>query len=103
MAPAATGLSGFNRSPTYAKSGAPYKKTEMVRSSAAAFGPDAIECVTVMADYIYETFGRFPGTVPAIFTLMYLQAHKLDTGFYDTHFAPGAYLRTHAEYARNWE
>jgi len=103
MAPAATGLSGFNRSPTYAKSGAPYKKTEMVRSSAAAFGPDAIECVTVTADYIYETFGRFPGTVPAIFTLIYLQAHKLDTGFSDTHFAPGAYLRTHAEYARNWE
>jgi 5-hydroxyisourate hydrolase-like protein (transthyretin family) len=40
--------------------------------------------------------------VPAIFTLMYLQAHKLDTGFYDTHFDTGAYLRTHAENARNW-
>lgn len=89
--------------PFNAKTEGPYKKTEMVRTSAAAFGPDAIACVTVMADYIYETFGRFPATVPAIFTLMYLQAHKLDTGFYDTHFAPGAYLRTHAENARNWE
>lgn len=80
----------------------PYKKSEMVRRSAAPFGPEAIECVVTMADYIYETFGRFPATVPAIFTLMYLQAHKLDTGFYDTHFEPGAYLHTHAENARNW-
>lgn len=81
----------------------PYKKTDMIRSEAAPFGPEAIDCVVAMADYIYETFGRFPATVPAIFTLMYLQAHKLDIGFYDTHFEPGAYLRTHAENASNWE
>ncbi|PRY22209.1 hypothetical protein CLV78_107133 [Aliiruegeria haliotis] len=82
--------------------GGPYKKSEMVRANAAPFGPEAIDCVVAMADYIHETFGRFPATVPAIFTLMYLQAHKLDTGFYDTHFDKGAYLRTHAENARNW-
>jgi hypothetical protein len=82
--------------------GGPYKKTEMVRVNAAPFGPDAIDCVVAIADYILETFGRFPATVPAIFTLMYLQAHKLDTGFYDTHFGGGAYLRTHAENERNW-
>ena len=56
-----------------------------------------------MADYVFATFGRFPATVPAIFELKtYLQAHRLDTEFYDRHFAPGAYLRTHAEHDRNW-
>jgi len=29
-----------------------------------------------------DTFGRFPATVPAIFTLMYLQAHWLEIVFY---------------------
>ena len=45
---------------------------------------------------------KVPATVPPIFALMYLQAHQLDTEFYDHHFAPGAYLRTQAEHDRNW-
>jgi hypothetical protein len=60
-----------------------------------------IDCVVAMADYIHETFDSFP-TVPPIFALMYLQAHQLDTEFYDYHFAPGAYLRTQAGHDRIW-
>ena len=55
-----------------------------------------------MADSILDQFGKFPATVPPILTMMYLQAHQLDTGFYLTHFSPGAYLRTHADHAQNW-
>ena len=61
-----------------------------------------IDCVATMAQYIYDQFGRFPATVPSIFALMYLQAHQLDTKFYDEHFAPGAYLPTHAKHDSNW-
>jgi hypothetical protein len=88
--------------PFHGDTAGPYKKTEMVRTSAAPIGPDFVECVSLMAQYIQDTFGRFPATVPAIHLLMYVQAHKLDTGFYDTHFAPGAYLQTHADHDRNW-
>lgn len=80
----------------------PYKKTETIRTNATPFGEEQINCVVTMAQYIYDQFGRFPATVPAIFTLMYLQAHKLDTGFYDAHFDKGAYLATHRDNARNW-
>ena len=45
------------------------------------------------AQYVFDRFGKFPGTVPSIFFLTYLQAHHLDLEFYDQHFAPGAYLR----------
>ncbi|WP_255032860.1 hypothetical protein [Rhodococcoides fascians] len=38
--------------------------------------------------------------MPTVHVLMYLQAQTIDLDFYDTHFAPGAYLRTHAEHAR---
>ncbi len=33
---------------------------------------------------------------------MYLQAHHLELEFYDHHFKPGAYLRTHAEHMARW-
>lgn len=84
------------------KTGGPYKNTAVIRGSAAPMDDEFIECVTVMAQYIYERFGRFPATVPAIYSLMYLQAHQLDTDFYDENFTSGAYLRTHAGYDENW-
>jgi hypothetical protein len=74
----------------------------MVRAAAAGIDAEAVEIATIMAEYVMSTFGRFPATVPPVFIKSYLQAHRLDTGFYDTHFAPGAYLRTHAEHDRNW-
>lgn len=88
--------------PFNAGTGGPYKKTESIRSSAVPIGDEFVDCVATMAQYVFDTFGRFPATVPAIFTLMYLQAHRLDTDFYDTHFEPGAYLRTHADHQQNW-
>jgi len=80
----------------------PYRDTATVRGAAALMDEDFVDCVTLIADYVFETFGRFPATVPAIHAQMYLQAHRLDTGFYDTHFGPGAYLETHARHDRNW-
>ncbi len=79
-----------------------YKETGAVRGAAAPTDDSFVECVVTMADYIHETFGRFPATVQPIHVLMYLQAHRLDTEFYDAKFAAGAYLRTHADHERNW-
>lgn len=79
-----------------------YKETAAVRGAAAPMDATFVDCVVTMAEYVHATFGRFPATVPPIHLLMYLQAHRLDTGFYDTHFQPGAYLRTHAAHQENW-
>lgn len=84
------------------KTEGPYRETDAVRKSGAPMSDEFIDCVATMAQYVQDTFGRFPAKVPAILTLMYLQAHKIDTDFYDTHFEQGAYLRTHAEHAKNW-
>ncbi|SFL07803.1 hypothetical protein [Geodermatophilus ruber] len=59
-------------------------------------------CVALQAQYILDTFGKFPGTVPTLFILNYVQAHHLDLEFYDRFFQPGAYLRTHAEHRERW-
>ncbi len=84
------------------QTGGPYKDNSNMRGSAAQMNEEFVECVVTMAQYVFEKFGKFPATVPSIFTLMYLQAHQLDTEFYDTHFSSGAYLRTHAEHDKNW-
>jgi hypothetical protein len=51
---------------------------------------------------MYETFGKFPATIPSLYILLYLQAHQLDLSFYDDKFAPGAYLTTHKEHLKKW-
>jgi hypothetical protein len=79
----------------------PWSDTHQVRAS--ALPPEAIqEVVTVEASYIYDTFGKLPGTVPTVHVLMYLQAQHLDTDFYNKFFAPGAYLQAHAEHQARW-
>ena len=44
----------------------------------------------------------FPGTVPTLFILDYVQAHHLDLEFYDRFFEPGSYLRSHADHMQRW-
>jgi hypothetical protein len=80
----------------------PWKESTRVRSSAQVHSEEFKECVAIMAQYIYDRFGKFPGTVPSIFTLTYLQAHHLDLEFYDHHFGPEAYLQTHADHMARW-
>jgi hypothetical protein len=55
-----------------------------------------------MAQYVCDTFGKFPGTVPSIWVITYLQAHHLDLEFYNNFFKPGAYLDTHARHLELW-
>nr|WP_202882234.1 hypothetical protein [Candidatus Manganitrophus noduliformans] len=71
-------------------------------SSAQVHSDEFKECVALQAQYLYDRFRKFPGTVPSIFSLMYLQAHHLDLEFYDHYFEPGAYLQTHAEHMAGW-
>jgi hypothetical protein len=74
----------------------------MSRGSAQIHDPAFKACVARQAQYVFDTFGKFPGTVPSVFIMNYVQAHHLDLDFYDRFFQPGAYLRTHAEHMQRW-
>jgi hypothetical protein len=80
----------------------PWKESSKVRSSALVHSEEFRDCVATHAQYMFDTFGKFPATIPSIFALTYLQAHHLDLDFYDHHFGPGAYLRTQAEHMEKW-
>ena len=73
-----------------------------VRANAAPYSDEFKECVALQAQYIHDTYGKFPATVQSIFCFMYLQAHHLDLEFYDYHFKSGAYLTTHKEHMKRW-
>ncbi|MBN2316477.1 MAG: hypothetical protein JXM79_21295 [Sedimentisphaerales bacterium] len=80
----------------------PWKDSAKVRSAAQVHDERFKECVALQAQYVYETFGKFPGTVPSMFLIMYLQAHHIDLEFYDEFYKTGAYLKTHAEHMARW-
>lgn len=80
----------------------PWRDSGRVRGSAQVHEEWFRECVALQAQYVFDTFGKFPATVPSIFTLMYLQAHHLDLEFYDKFYKDGAYLHTHANHMKKW-
>lgn len=80
----------------------PWKDSQTVRSAAAPFDDEFLDLLTMQGEYIDETFGKFPGTVPSVWIMNYLQAQHLDTEYYDEKFSPGAYLSTHANEQERW-
>ncbi len=80
----------------------PWKDSRRIRSAAQVHSPDFRACVALQAQYVYDTFGKFPGTVPSMFLNTYLQAQHIDLEFYDKFYRPGAYLKTHADHMQRW-
>jgi hypothetical protein len=79
-----------------------WQDSPAVRGAAAPHTPEFNACVSLQAQYIFDTFGKFPGTVPSLFIMNYVQAQHIDTDFYDKFFKPGAYLPTHATHLERW-
>jgi hypothetical protein len=80
----------------------PWRDSRAVRSSAQRHDERFRACVTLQCRYTLDTWGKFPGTVPSVWVMNFLQAQHLDLEFYDHHFRPGAYLQTHRNHMRVW-
>jgi hypothetical protein len=88
--------------PFHPETPGPWKEPAKVRAAAQVHSEEFRECVALQAQYVYDTFGKFPGTVPSMFALMYLQAQHIDLDYYDRFFKPGAYLKSHAQHMAKW-
>jgi hypothetical protein len=80
----------------------PWKDSAKVRGSVNPITEEVKECAALQAQYIYDTYGKFPATIPSVFLLTYLQAQHIDLDFYDHYFKAGAYLPTHKNHMINW-
>jgi hypothetical protein len=80
----------------------PWQQSAAVKGSVTPYSDEFIDCMSTIAQYIVDTYGRFPATMPTIALTGYVQAQHIDTEFYDEHYAPGAYLETHATHMERW-
>lgn len=82
--------------------GGPWKESGRVKKTVSPYSDEMVDCLGEIAQYVYNKYGKFPGTIPTIVLPGYVQAHHLDTEFYDIHYQPGAYLETHAHHSEIW-
>lgn len=84
------------------KTGGPWKESVEVKQTVSSYSDEMVDCLTEIAQYVYDTHGKFPGTIPTMVLPGFIQAHHLDTEFYDSHYRQGAYLETHADHFEHW-
>jgi hypothetical protein len=66
------------------------------------YPPEVVECAKDICNYIYNTYGRFPAHVDAMYVPgVWVQAHHLDLEYYDHLFRHG-YTQTQAQHQRLW-
>jgi hypothetical protein len=72
------------------------------RAGTVQVSDEGIACTKAVCNYIHETYGRFPGSLDAMHLMWFMQAHHIDTDYYDKFFRPGAYGPTHAAHLASW-
>lgn len=81
----------------------PHRMSEVEhRAGAIRFSDEGLACTKAVCNYIFDTYGRFPGGTDAMHSMWAFQAHHIDTDYYDRFFGLGAYGPTHAEHTETW-
>jgi hypothetical protein len=75
-----------------------WQDSKAIKQGVTPYSEEFIDCLSEVAQYIYDTYGKFPNTFTTMVLSGYVQAVHLDTDFYDTYYQPGAYLQTHARH-----
>ncbi len=66
------------------------------------YSEDVVACAKDICNYIYDTYGRFPAHVDAMYVPgVWVQAHHLDLKYYDQ-FYDGGYSETQAMHQQMW-
>ncbi len=80
----------------------PWRKANEVKSSVNPYEQEFIDCMGEIAQYIYTKYGKFPGLRSTMVMPGFVQAHHLDTEFYDRYYEEGAYLESHKRHEETW-
>jgi hypothetical protein len=72
------------------------------RARPISVSDEGLACTKAICNYIFETYGRFPGGTDAMHLMWVMQAQHIDTDYYDQLFGPGAYGPTHAAHLAKW-
>lgn len=76
--------------------------TEQFLSQVPRYSPEVVQCAKDICNYIWDTYGRFPAHVDAIYVPgVWIQTHHLDLNYYDKLFQQG-YTETQANHQQLW-
>jgi hypothetical protein len=93
----------FSRTPRAETAPVPHRMSEAEhRAGAVRLSAEGLACTKAVCNYIYETYGRFPGGTDAMHLMWVMQVHHIDTDYYDRFFGTDAYGSTHAAHLSNW-
>jgi hypothetical protein len=93
----------FSRPPREPASAAPHRMSEEEhRAGAIRLSAEGLACTKAVCNYIHETYGRFPGGTDALHLMWVMQAHHIDTEYYDRFFGSDAYGPQHAAHMATW-
>ncbi len=93
----------FSRSPRETAAGVPHRmSSEAHRAGAIRLSAEGLACTKAVCNYIHETYGRFPATTDAVHLMWVMQAHHIDTDYYDRFFGSDAYGAQHAAHMATW-
>ena len=80
----------------------PWKNASKVKATVKPYSDEIVNCISEVAEYVLEKYGKFPGTIPTMVIPGFVQAHHIDTEYYDHNYKSGSYLKSHAEHMANW-
>ena len=80
----------------------PFRDNARIKAAIERYSPELIAALAEVAQYLHDTFGKFPATIPSVYVRMYAQAQHIDLDFYDRFYGPEAYLETHREHLARW-
>jgi hypothetical protein len=72
------------------------------RAGAIQISAEGLACTKAICNYVHDAYGRFPGGTDAMHLMWVMQAHHIDTDYYDRLFGPGAYGPAHAAHMATW-
>jgi len=80
----------------------PWKDSKAIKGGMSPYSDEFVDCLSEVAQYIFNKHGKFPGTFSTIVLPGYVQAIHLETEYYDRFYTSGAYLNSHADHMRIW-
>jgi hypothetical protein len=80
----------------------PFRHNAQIKAGTERYSPAFVELLGEVAQYLHDTFGKFPATIPSVYVRMYAQAQHIDLEYYDTMYGPDAYLESHQHHMARW-
>jgi hypothetical protein len=80
----------------------PFRQPQLLAEEVPVSPDEVVQMTKDFCNYLYTTYGRFPAQLDAMNMCMWLQAHHLETDYYDRFLQPGAYHQAIAHHMQVW-